>query len=124
MGTGGRSQVQQHKQGSQNALEVLRFKFLTQDNSVDLKIDLIVYLRASPEVSFARTLNRGREEERDISQSDISKLHDLHEQWLIHELYPVPAPVYVVDADQSEEEMDKVCRRMLQMFRIVQSAGD
>ena len=45
-------------------------------------IDLVVYLRADPEVSFRRQLGRGREEESNVSIEYLQLLHKHHEIWI------------------------------------------
>lgn len=65
----------------------------------EAKIDLIVYLRCSPQKVMDRIRVRSRTEEREISFDYINSLHTLHEDWLIRGKYPVPAPVLVLDTD-------------------------
>ena len=65
-----------------------------------LDVDLIVYLRTSPEVAHQRVKARARSEESVIPIEYLRELHDLHEKWLMDGEEEVPAPVLVVDADQ------------------------
>ena len=44
--------------------------------------DLIIYLRASPEVVFARMQGRARKEETSVSLGYLQKIHGLYEAWL------------------------------------------
>lgn len=86
------------------------FKFIINQEKID--VDLIVYLRTSPEVVYERILKRNRSEERAASFDYFKSLHDIHEDWLYHKtLHKVPAPVIVLNAnlDRSiiEEEYDK-----------------
>ncbi|XP_018576748.1 deoxynucleoside kinase-like [Anoplophora glabripennis] len=86
------------------------FKFITNEEQID--VDLIVYLRTSPEVVYERILKRNRSEERTIAFDYFKALHEIHEDWLYHKtLHKVPAPVIVLNAnlDRSviEEEYDK-----------------
>lgn len=46
------------------------------------QIDLIVYVRATPEVVYERIQKRNRTEEKSVPFEYICRLHDLHEQWL------------------------------------------
>ncbi|AEW69616.1 deoxynuclease kinase [Helicoverpa zea nudivirus 2] len=64
-----------------------------------VRIDLIVYMRTDPSVAMERTIRRGRMEESHIELPYLEKLHELHEDWLIHGKKPIPAPVLVVDAN-------------------------
>ena len=85
------------------------FDFLLGCKEIDLSVDLIVYLKVSPvfkvfkyltvcaqtdpEVALQRVRERSRGEEHLISEEYIRDLHNLHEDWLINQKYPVPAPV-------------------------------
>ena len=87
------------------------FDFLLGCPEIDLSVDLIVYLKVNPpvrhcrgrpltvsrqtdpEVALQRVRERSRGEEHLISEDYIRDLHTLHEDWLIHHKFPVPAPV-------------------------------
>ncbi|KAG8544364.1 hypothetical protein GDO81_022607 [Engystomops pustulosus] len=74
--------------------------------NIDLSVDLIVYLRTSPETCYQRLKTRCREEERVIPMEYLDAIHVLYEEWLIKQSsFPVPAPVLVIDADKNMEEM-------------------
>ena len=45
--------------------------------------DIIVYLRASPEICAQRINKRGRDEESDIPIEYLKRLHEKHENWLM-----------------------------------------
>ena len=77
------------------------FKFLTgPDSALPLNVDLIIYLRTTPEKALERINVRARSEENTIPLEYIQQLHSLHEEWLISGKYPLPAPVLVIDADK------------------------
>lgn len=77
------------------------FKFLTgPDSALPLNVDLIIYLRTTPEKALERINVRARSEENTIPLEYIQQLHSLHEDWLISGKYPLPAPVLVIDADK------------------------
>lgn len=57
------------------------FKWIQSDERV--KLDLIVYLRTSPEVAYERMVARNRSEECSVSLEYLQNLHKLHEEWLI-----------------------------------------
>lgn len=66
-----------------------------------INIDLIVYLRASPETCLQRIKQRARREEAQVPIGYLETLHDLHEDWLIHQnKFQTPCPVLVLDADK------------------------
>ena len=60
------------------------YNFLTDRPEFDTEVDLILYLRASPEVALARAKYRNRAEEQDIPLSYFQEMHQLHEDWLVH----------------------------------------
>ncbi|XP_040266003.1 thymidine kinase 2, mitochondrial [Bufo bufo] len=80
------------------------FNWITKN--IDLSVDLIVYLRTSPETCYQRLKMRCREEERVIPLDYLHAIHELYEEWLVKQSsFPVPAPVLVIDADKNMEEM-------------------
>eukprot|EP00088_Acartia_fossae_P031317 TRINITY_DN3222_c0_g1_i1.p1 TRINITY_DN3222_c0_g1~~TRINITY_DN3222_c0_g1_i1.p1 ORF type:complete len:270 (+),score=43.62 TRINITY_DN3222_c0_g1_i1:88-810(+) len=88
-------------------LEVLShwFDFLVNSPELDLKIDLIVYLRTEPEKALERIRERNRGEETGIPVEYLEQLHQLHEDWLYGKKFNVPAPVITIDANQDMEDM-------------------
>ncbi|XP_021564580.1 thymidine kinase 2, mitochondrial isoform X5 [Carlito syrichta] len=74
--------------------------------NIDVSIDLIVYLRTTPETCYQRLKMRCREEEKLIPLEYLDAIHCLYEEWLIKgSLFPVAAPVLVIDADYHMEKM-------------------
>lgn len=77
------------------------------------QIDLIVYVRATPEVVYERIQKRNRAEEKSVPFEYICRLHDLHEQWLAQSannnnnknyesILPVTSsgiPIFILDAN-------------------------
>jgi len=59
------------------------------------KIDAIIYLRSSPEVSYERIKKRSRKGEELIPIEYLKDLHRLHDKWLEN----TDIKVYVIDAD-------------------------
>lgn len=54
----------------------------------------LVYLRTDPDVAYQRIQERGRKEESALTLDYLTKLHQLHEDWLIHnEVFTSPLPV-------------------------------
>lgn len=89
--------------------EVLRkwFEFFSQSPELDLKVDLIIYLRTNPETALERVKERARGEENCIPLEYLTELHHLHEEWLTGNKFPLPAPVLVIDANQDRPSMEK-----------------
>ncbi|UJR35276.1 hypothetical protein I4U23_028040 [Adineta vaga] len=79
------------------------FQVLTSNDSCHL--DLIVYLRTSPETCLERIKTRNRPEEHSITLDYLYQLHDRHEEWLSSQTRTMKAPVLIVDAEQAEEDV-------------------
>lgn len=74
--------------------------------NIDVSLDLIVYLRTSPETCHQRLKMRCREEEKVIPLEYLDAIHHLYEEWLIQGgPFPVPAPVLVIEADHDLQKM-------------------
>ncbi|CAL8094805.1 unnamed protein product [Orchesella dallaii] len=100
----------------------------------DLNLDLIIYLRTSPETVFNRMQQRGREEESSVPLNYLKNLHEAYEDWLVRGKVGnlVPASnsnhvkpnknsaanqkVIVIDANQGKEEVASQCRNYLTEF--------
>ncbi|XP_070574117.1 thymidine kinase 2, mitochondrial-like isoform X2 [Ptychodera flava] len=82
------------------------FQWLIEN--LELNLDLIVYLRTSPENCLKRIKERNRSEEAGITAEFLDVLHRLHEDWLIHKQFEVPAKVLVLDGDLSLHDMCKM----------------
>eukprot|EP00042_Codosiga_hollandica_P039403 m.330061 g.330061 ORF g.330061 m.330061 type:complete len:266 (-) comp55605_c0_seq4:373-1170(-) len=76
------------------------FDWLMEHNKP--KVDLIVYLRSSPEVCLERLKTRGRKEEAGVQLSYLQTLHERYEDWLYH-MTTDPhfgVPILILDANQ------------------------
>ncbi|XP_023492892.1 thymidine kinase 2, mitochondrial isoform X1 [Equus asinus] len=74
--------------------------------NIDVSVDLIVYLRTTPETCYQRLKMRCREEEKVIPLEYLDAIHHLYEEWLIKGgLFPVTAPVLVIEADHNMQKM-------------------
>eukprot|EP00090_Calanus_glacialis_P025208 TRINITY_DN3929_c0_g1_i1.p1 TRINITY_DN3929_c0_g1~~TRINITY_DN3929_c0_g1_i1.p1 ORF type:complete len:244 (-),score=68.27 TRINITY_DN3929_c0_g1_i1:99-830(-) len=87
------------------------FKFATDNSGLNINVDLIIYLRTTPEKALERVNIRNRSEENSIPLEYLKDLHDLHEDWLMKKKYPLAAPVLVIDADQDMPEMQAEYRK-------------
>ena len=75
------------------------YNFATGESGLDIGVDLIIYLRTTPEKALERMKERNRGEEAGVPLDYLKELHNLHEDWLVHKKHPVPAPVLVINAD-------------------------
>ncbi|XP_066493070.1 thymidine kinase 2, mitochondrial [Tiliqua scincoides] len=74
--------------------------------NMDVSVDLIVYLQASPKTCYDRLKRRCREEEKVIPMEYLEAIHQLYEDWLIRQtLFKVASPVLVLQADQDMRAM-------------------
>ena len=80
------------------------YNFVRVESGLDIGVDLIIYLRTSPHKALERMQARSRQEEAGVTLDSLVELHTLHEEWLVHNKHPVPAPVLVIDGD-----MVKLC---------------
>ncbi|CAG9865265.1 unnamed protein product [Phyllotreta striolata] len=72
----------------------------------DIALDLIVYLRSSPETVYERVKARQRPEEKSVSLDYLKGLHESHERWLMSDDERFNTiPVLVLDADKTLEEI-------------------
>ncbi|CAF0829385.1 unnamed protein product [Rotaria sp. Silwood1] len=80
------------------------FEMLISNDSCHL--DLIIYLRATPETCLQRIQARHRSEEESISLDYLQTLHERHEEWLIHRnCTNLSIPILIVDANQTKERV-------------------
>lgn len=83
------------------------FNFLTREP--ELRVDLIIYLKASPNVCLQRALSRKRKEESKLTIEYLTRLDQLHDDWLLH---PRPdqeiAPVLSIPADAPKDVLNSI----------------
>jgi deoxyadenosine/deoxycytidine kinase len=82
------------------------------------KIDLIVYLRCTPETAYKRLKLRDRDSENSVSLELITKLHELHENWLNKELSNVPALVLIINADQNLIKVVSKAKNLIDLAKL------
>lgn len=91
--------------------EVFLKWFEYAEKSIMNRVDLIVYLRSTPDVAYERIQKRNRCEEKGVSLEYLCLLHDLHESWLLGNcndnnkgsLTQKPIPIFVLDANLPAE---------------------
>ncbi|KAG6458199.1 hypothetical protein O3G_MSEX010732 [Manduca sexta] len=69
------------------------------EKCLDISLDLIVYLRTSPQVVFDRMLKRGRAEESEVPLDYLQQVHESYEMWFNSQ--DVGCEVLTIDADKS-----------------------
>ena len=95
------------------------YDLLSNNSLGDMEVDLIIYLQTSPEVAKSRARSRAREEEDEIQLEFFSRMHSLHEDWLIHRnsTASIPAPqVIVINADLDISVLTKTYRKLAKMI--------
>lgn len=93
---------------TEEELAVLHSWFDWLDETMVLDLDLIVYLRTTPEVAHQRLTMRGRKEESCVPVEYLKLLHEAYEDWLINQSFgPIKPKVLVLDANKSLDEMAK-----------------
>lgn len=100
------------------------FQWLTKN--APIYVDLIIYLRSTPEIVYDRMVKRNRAEEKSIPLEYLKELHELHEAWLYHKtLFHCPAPVLTINANldmsSMEEEYEKCETHILQKRALLPS---
>lgn len=101
----------------QTKCEVLKQWFEFVSNRIKMDLDLIIYIRTSPDILMNRIRARNRIEERGIQPDFINLLHRCHEEWLIERNDPRPAEVIVINGDNSQEQMLAELEIKLRFFR-------
>lgn len=106
----------------ENKIEKEEFDILQKwyafiDETNNIRSDLIIYLRATPEQSFQRINKRARTEEKQLCLNYLKQLHELHEDWLIHKKYDSSAPVLVLDANLSAIEIQNEFEKLKHTFQ-------
>ncbi|XP_043213509.1 deoxynucleoside kinase-like isoform X1 [Amphibalanus amphitrite] len=84
---------------------VLAEYYSLMERRLDIGVDLIVYLRTTPEVVFERMRQRGRAEEAAVPLDYLRRVHRSHERWLTGARPAHWPPVLCIDADQELKEL-------------------
>lgn len=97
--------------------ELKQREYAMLSNPTGVNVDLIIYLRCTPQKVFDRIKVRSRKEEKDISIEYIQSLHDLHEDWLVRKKFPVPAPVLILDTNCKQSSLAKLYEKAAPYIR-------
>ncbi|XP_022128821.2 deoxynucleoside kinase [Pieris rapae] len=89
--------------------QVLLTWFDYTEKNLDISLDLIVYLRTTPEVVWERMMNRGRAEESEVPLEYLQQVHESYENWLS---FPdVGCEVLTIDANRDIQYVIEDLRR-------------
>uniref|UniRef100_A0A2A4ITE5 Deoxynucleoside kinase domain-containing protein n=2 Tax=Heliothis virescens TaxID=7102 RepID=A0A2A4ITE5_HELVI len=91
---------------NQNFLEDPEYQTLVSwfdysEKCLDISLDLIVYLRTTPEIVWERMMKRGRSEESEVPLDYLKQVHESYENWLSSP--DVGCEVLTIDADRGLE---------------------
>lgn len=86
-----------HLTEAEYALSTEWFQFLETNFKIDL--DLIIYLRTSPQIAFERVKQRNRVEEKEVTLEQLEQCHNLYENWITAHSCKFPVAVVNADAD-------------------------
>lgn len=104
----------------QNFLEDPEYQTLSawfeySEKHLDINLDLIVYLRTTPETVFERMMKRGRAEESEVPLDYLKQVHESYENWLNSP--DVGCEVLTIDADRSlacvKEDLERYSYKIL-----------
>lgn len=87
------------------------FDFLADENNdtMDIGVDMFIYLRTTPETAYQRVKQRARKEEEVVPLEYLKQVHELHEKWI--ESIKDTVAVLIVDADQDVKETPDIYAR-------------
>jgi len=108
--------------GMMNSLEWTLYQewFAWLVDNYTVKPTGFIYMQTDPSVCYQRLLKRNRSEEAGVPIEYLQKLHDKHEQWLVHKIGVAPylqnTPVLVLQCNndfehniaQQEEHIEKI----------------
>jgi len=88
------------------------YNLLVSRPEFDTKVDLIIYLRTTPQVAYERMASRARSEEATLPLQHFQRLHKLHEDWLMGDKKTVSTPVIVINANEDISHLAKTYRKL------------
>ncbi|CAH2037136.1 unnamed protein product, partial [Iphiclides podalirius] len=95
--------------------QVLLDWFDYTEKSLDISLDLIVYLKTTPQVVWERMMKRGRAEESEVPLEYLKQVHESYENWL--NSVDVGCEVITIDADRNlncvKEDLERYSYKIL-----------
>lgn len=85
--------------------EILNEWYTFIEREMPIEIDSFIYLRTNPKTIIDRITTRGRPEEKNIDPNYLQIIHKLHEKQFIGNIDALPAPVYVLNGNESQERI-------------------
>lgn len=90
------------------------FDFL--ENTLQLSIDLTIYIKTQPHVTLKRIKKRNRMGENNITLEYLQKLHEYHENWLINGKFKKPKYIIQINGNNTINEMTIELNEQLKIF--------
>ncbi|KAL4704442.1 hypothetical protein ACJJTC_014374 [Scirpophaga incertulas] len=85
------------------------------EKNLDINLNLIVYLKTSPQVVWDRMMKRGRAEESEVPLDYLQQVHDAYENWIYSPT--IGCEVITIDADKSldnvKEDLERYSYKIL-----------
>lgn len=97
-----------------HATAALQTWYHTATELYDTVPNVIIYLRARPELAMSRIKLRGRREEKQLTMRYLRQLHTLYDDWLLKN---TQTRIIVLNANQSTEDMFQDLDLQLTDFR-------
>ncbi|XP_045535805.1 deoxynucleoside kinase [Papilio machaon] len=95
--------------------QVLLKWFDYTEKSLDISLDLIVYLRTTPQIVWDRMMKRGRSEESEVPLEYLQQVHDSYEKWINSP--DIGCEVLTIDADRDldcvKEDLERYAYKIL-----------
>lgn len=85
--------------------EILNHWYDFIEKEFPIHVDLIIYLQTTPEMLMDRIKTRNRPEEQGMELSYLKMIHELHEDCFIRGTEFLPAPISIIDGNQSPTDV-------------------
>ena len=96
-----------------NLWNIYYFRHDWLDRTMDLQLDLIIYLRTDPEVSYSRMRKRNRKEESKAEQDYLTNLHYAYDDWLVNRKFgKLNVPLLEIDANQDIDTVKEIYQKL------------